>query len=141
MSVGDRLGDHELSDDAYTELENSGSTAGYFLRARSYAPDLNGEDIEVDAPSDLVRARRAADFLAERFDQIQHDERCLWLLLENRWISELQRRPLRGQRQPLPVDDVHRQFLNIVRALNLAAGQSARYGTRYLEAVAYLVDW
>ena len=135
MSVGDALGDQELSDDAYTELEEAGSTAGYFLRARRYAPDLNSEDIEVTAPNDLSRARKAADFLAERFDQIQHDERCLWLLLENRWITDMQRRPLRGQRQPLPVDDGRRQFLNIVRALNLAAGQSARYGTRYLEAV------
>ena len=135
MSVGDALGDHDISDDAYMELEESGSTAGYFLRARRYAPDLNTEDVEVTAPTDLRRAQRAADFLAERFDRIQQDERCLWLLLENRWITEMQRRPLRGQRQPLPDDDVRRQLLNIVRALNLAAGQSARYGTRYLEAV------
>ena len=135
MSVGDALGDHSLTDDAYAELESSGSTAGYFLRARQYAPDLNKEDVEVSAPEDLMKARKAADFLADRFDKIQQDERCLWLLLENRWIVEMHRRPLRGERQPLPYGDAQRKFLNIASALNLAAGHSARYGTRYLEAV------
>ncbi len=135
MSVGDTLGNHAMSDDAYAELEKSGSTAGYFLRARNYAPDLGKENIEVTAPSDLAKAKEAADFLDERFDKIQHDERCLWLLLENRWIAEMKRRPLRGERQPLPVGDARHQFLEIARALNEAAGESARYGTRYLEAV------
>ena len=135
MSVGDALGDHALTDDAYAKLENSGSTAGYFLRARHYAPDLNKEDVEVTATTDLRKAKMAADFLSERFDKIQQDERCLWLLLENRWITEMRRRPLRGERQPLPVGDVQRQLLNIVRALNQAAGAASRYGTRYLEAV------
>ena len=135
MSVGGALSDHALTDDAYIELENAGSTAGYFLRARQYAPDLNKEDVEVTTPADLEKAKIAADFLSEHFDKIQQDERCLWLLLENRWITKMLRRPLRGERQPLPVGDVRRQLLNIVRALNLAAGESSRYGTRYLEAV------
>ena len=135
MRVGETLGNHTLSDDAYAKLEATGSTAGYFLRARGYAPDLDKDDIEVTLPTDLARAKIAADFLAERLEQIQRDERCLWLLLENRWITEMRRRPLRGERQPLPVGDVRRQFLDIVHALNQAAGQSSRYGTRYLEAV------
>ena len=135
MAVGSALNDHELTEDAYRKLEKSGSTAGYFLRARRLSPDLNKEDVVVTAPSDLRKAETAANFLAERIDKIQQDERCLWLLLENRWISEMHRRPLRGLRQPLPVDEGRRRFLSIVRALNQAAGQSARYGTRYLEAV------
>ena len=135
MSVGGALGDHGLTEDAFIKLEEAGSTAGFFLRARQYAPDLNKEDIEVTRPADLQKAKMAADFLSERFDKIQRDERCLWLLLENLWISEMRRRPLRGERQPLPVGDKQRQLLGIVRELNIAAGQSARYGTRYLEAV------
>ena len=135
MSVGDALGDQALTDDAYVNLERAGSTAGYFLRARQYAPNLNKEEIEVTIPADLERAKRAADFLDARLDKIQQDERCLWLLLENRWITEMGRRPLRGERQPLPVGDARHQFLDIVRALNRAAGESSRYGTRYLEAV------
>ena len=135
MTVGNALQDHTLTDNAYLELENSGSTAGYFLRARQLGPELNHDDEEVTDSDELKRAKRAADFLAERLDKIENDERCLWLLLENRWLSELRRRPLRGERQPLPMGDTRRRFLNIVRALNVAAGESARYGTRYLEAV------
>ena len=135
MSVGLTLGDHKLTGDAYTELEKAGSTAGYFLRAREYAPDLARDDVEITRPADLAKAKRAADFLTAHLDKIQQDERCLSLLLESRWISEMQRRPLHGERQPLPVGDVRRQILGIVRALNEAAGESSRYGTRYLEAV------
>ena len=135
MSVGDALNDHELSDAAYNELEKSGSTAGYFLRARQYAPDLAKEDIQVKDPSDVRKAKRAAEFLTERFEKIQQDERCLWLLLENKWITVMGRRPLRGERQPLPSGDDRAQLLTIVRTLNSAAGQSSRYGTRCLEAV------
>lgn len=135
MRVGRILGDHTMTEEAYVALEADGSTAGYFLRARNYAPELNKDDVEVTKLADLEKARRSADFLTMRLDKIQQDERCLWLLLENLWIAEMHRRPLRGVRQPLPVGDIRRQFLDIVRALNHAAGESSRYGTRYLEAV------
>lgn len=136
MRVGYAFGNHALSDDAYAQLEKSGSTAGYFLRARNYAPDLEKGSVEISAPSDLAKAKKVADFLEARFDKIQNDERCLWLLLENRWIAEMKRRPLWDERQPLPAtEDARRQFLEIARTLNAAAGESARYGTRYLEAV------
>ena len=136
MRVGFSLGNHALSEDAYAKLEKSGSTAGYFLRARNYAPDLEKEIVEISSPSDLAKAKKSADFLEARFDKIQNDERCLWLLFENRWIAEMKRRPLRGAREPLPAtEDARRQFLEIARTLNVAAGESARYGTRYLEAV------
>ena len=135
MSVGQTLADHELTDDAYAQLEAANSTAGYFLRARELAPDLNDYEIEIDSISALKKAKVAADFLAERLDRILLDERCLSLLLECRWIHEMHRRPLRGERQPLPVGDTRQQILEIVRALNFAAGESSRYGTRYLESV------
>ena len=135
MTVGAALKDHALTDDAYRELAKSGSTAGYFLRARQYAPELDNDAVEVARASDIDKAKRAAEFLDAHMGEIQHDQRCLWLLLENRWISELRRRPLRGERQPLPYGDARRRFLNIVRTLNEAAADSARYGTRYLEAV------
>lgn len=135
MQVGNTLGDRTLTEEAYDTLEAAGSTAGYFLRARKYAPELNKDDVEVTTCGDLEKARRAAKFLTVHLDNIRQDERCLWLLLENLWIAEMRRRPLRGERQPLPVGDVRRKFLDIVRSLNHAAGESSRYGTRYLEAV------
>ena len=136
MQVGQRLQDLSLTEDAYAALERSGSTAGYFLRARELAPDLDPDIIKFSLPEDIAQAKCAADFLSARFDKIEHDERCLWLLLECRWIAEIGRRPLRGQRQPLPVaDDTRRDLLKTVRALNQASGDASRHVTRYLEAV------
>ena len=66
MSVGAALRDHVLADDAYDELEAIGSTAGYFLRAREYAPILDSDTIEITQPDDIVKAQKAADFLTER---------------------------------------------------------------------------
>ena len=133
--VGATLRNHKLSDEAYLNLEESGSTAGYFIRAREYAPYLNADKVEVDDMADVEKARYVTDYLNTHFDKIEHDERCLWLLLENQWIAEMQRRPLRGERQPLPTGDARRRILMTVQALNRAAGVSARFGTRYLEAV------
>lgn len=136
MIIGQTLGNEKLTDEAYSELESRGSTAGYYLRAREYAPPLEPETIEVSGEEDLRRARRASDFLSEHFRRIENDSRCLFLLLECRWISEMGRRPLRGERQPLPSDErVIRELLDIVRALNNSSGESSRYSTRYLEAV------
>ena len=135
MSVGAALRDFALGDEAYDELEATGSTAGFYLRAREYAPVLDSDAVEITSSEDLNKAQHAADFLTGRLDKIQQDERCLSLLLECRWISEMRRRPLRGERQPLPTGEVRRHLLDIVRYLNRAAGESSKYGTRYLEAV------
>ena len=136
MIIGITLENEELTDEAYAELEERGSTAGYYLRAREYAPTLEPETIEVSGEEDLVRAKRASDFLSAHFQRIERDPRCLFLLLECRWISEMGRRPLRGERQPLPSQKgAIRELLDIVRALNNASGESSRYSTRYLEAV------
>ena len=136
MKVGATIGNEELTQEAYSQLEDRGLTAGYYLRAREYAPTLEPETIEVSGEEDLRRAKRASDFLSAHFQRIENDSRCLFLLLECRWISEMGRRPLRGERQPLPSEErVIRELLDIVRALNNASGESSRYSTRYLEAV------
>ena len=136
MKVGQAIRDYSLTDDAYDELEQSGSTAGYYLRARFWGPDFEDEGTEVTSPEELERAKRAADFLDDRMEKIEGDARCLSLLLECKWIAEMRRRPLRGRRQPLPASERgRREFLSIVQNLNRASGEAARYGTRYLEGV------
>lgn len=136
MVVGRRLQDLRLTDDAYIALEASGSTAGYFLQARDIGPQLRRDAPEISAHNDLTAAKVAAEFLEKHISKIEHDERCLSLLLEYRWIAYLGRRPLLGERQPLPSDrEAKRQLFDIVHALNRASGDAARHGTRYLEGV------
>ena len=136
MRVATTIQDVGLNEDAFKALEQSGSTAGLYLRARSYFPELNDNTNEVFAPALVANAKGAGEFLASHWDRVESDARCLSLLLECRWIVETRRRPLHGERQPLPPDPAsRRELLRIVRALNRAYGESARYATRYLEAV------
>ena len=136
LKVGAALKDYVLAEESYRALESSGSTAGYFLRAREMGPELVAGGGGTLAQEDVQRAREAAVFLTERMDRIDGDERCLALLLEFRWIAALERRVLRGSRQPLPASGtVRRECLATVRKLNEAAGEAGRYVMRYLEAV------
>ena len=136
MRVGATIQDVELHEDAFRELDRIGSTAGIYLRARSFFPELSEHTTEVFTHEHRTNAKRAVDFLASYRDRIENDARCLSLLLECMWVSEMGRRPLHGERQPLPADDrARREALRTVRALNSANGESARYTTRYLEAV------
>ena len=136
MNVGKNLHNPRLTEHAYAELEADGSTAGYFLRARAFIGDVDRSAAAIDDPQITGGARRAAEFLGDRFDRIAGDPRCLRLFLEARWIVEVGRWPLRGERQPLPLGDgVRSDLLDIVRALNQAAGGAAGHVPRYLEAV------
>lgn len=135
MQLGKVLDDSTLSETAYQELMESGSTAGFFLRAREFLPALNGDNLVYDKIQ-ISQAREGAEFLRGHFDAIKHDERCMYLLLECCWIAEMGRRPLRGERQPLPASDAARQnMLSIVRDLNYAADGMGSHSGRYLEAV------
>ena len=135
QDVGAILGDQQLSEDAYARLEQKGSTAGYFLRARKFAPHLERDAVKITRREDLEGAQRGAKYLADRFDKIISDVRCLSLMLSCTWISKTGQQLLRGERQALPVGDECRQILNIVQALNEASSPFPQYRTRYLEAV------
>ena len=135
MQLGRELDDSTLSEVAYQELLESGSTAGFFLRAREFLPPLSRDNLVYDEIQSS-QARKGAKFLRNHFDAIKHDERCMYLLLEYCWIAEMGRRPLRGERQPLPASNAARQdMLAIVRDLNDAADGMGSYSARYLEAV------
>ena len=136
MRLGGVLGNEELTEDAYLRLEEIGSTAGYYLRAKAIAPVLSRDTIEITTPTDVLKAEQAATFLQSRLSRIKDDERCLSLLFECSWIVSMRRRAFRGRRQPLPADaTTRRDLLSILSLLNRSAGDSARHVTRYLEAV------
>ena len=136
MKVGSVLKDHVLTEDAYDKLEAGGYTAGYFLRARELAPELRKEPPDDFGADECARAAQAAQFLKSRFSRIENDERCLLLLLECQWVAKMARRPLRGERQPLPVDStIRHEFHQTIQTLNQVTGDATRHVTTYLEAV------
>ena len=136
MRLGPVLADTHLTEEAFRTLAAMGSTAGYFLKARMIAPPFERKLVEFNTSDQVSRAQRAADFLQSNLDKIDGDERCLSLLFECRWIAVMRCRAFRGRRQPLPAAaETRREFLGLLRALNISAGESARHVTRYLEAV------
>ena len=136
MKLGGVLRNEVLTEDAFRKLDEIGSTAGYFLRARTVAPVLTRDVVDFASAEDVLKAERAATFLHSWLEKIKDDERCLSLLFECHWIAAMGRRPFRGKRQPLPEGGTtRRELLGILRALNRSAGDSARHVTRYLEAV------
>ena len=136
MIVGTVLGDYDLTDRAFSELRDSGSTAGYFLRARDLISHFSRDAVVLDTSEDVTAATRAAEFLSSHFDKIKDDQRCLRLLLACRWIVATGRWPFRGERQPVPFDPTKcRDLLAIVRALNAASGPAAQHLHRYLDAM------
>ncbi len=138
IKVGQAAQNKELTQEGFTKLEEIGSTAGYYLVARRLAPQSYREPIEngMFDEEECHRAREATDFLFSHFDRISQDVRCLALLLDCRWISEMHRYPLRGERQPIPSDSSSRKEIrNVVNSLNVASGDAPRCETKYLEAV------
>ena len=128
------LDDQKLSDAAFADLIERDSAAGCYLRARKLAPAWDGHE-EAFSNADREQARCAAEFLDEYMSLVAQDQRCLSLLLECRWISEVGRRPFVGQRQPLPANTPARDLLlDVVNKLNEASGENPRNVTRYLAA-------
>jgi hypothetical protein len=135
-SLGDLLRLPNLSEEAFAALDAEGSTAGYYLRARSIGPVIGHAAQDEVRPEDRKSAAEAAKFLRRNWQKIQADERCLRLLLQYEWIMATGRQLLRGERMPLPTDgEARRELLSLVRAVNTAAGVGSDNALRYLEAV------
>lgn len=133
--VGAVLGDAPLAEEAFAALAAAGSAAGYYLRARAFAPK-RPETGEVVTPEAQKAARRAVKYLQSVYDKIAADFRCLTLLLWCEWVSTTGRWLFRGQRQPLPFRAEDRlRIRNILLDLLVSAPNEVQARYRYLDAV------
>lgn len=101
LGLGEVLGDAPLSEAAFTQLAHLGSSAGFYLRARSVAPTRPDDGEKADHAQQRAAAA-ARDYLRKHYDRIQSDPRSLILLLGCEWIVDTGRWLFRGTRQPLP---------------------------------------
>jgi hypothetical protein len=135
FSLGEKLRLPALSEAAFLALEREGSTAGYYLRARSLGPLLDQDQSPEMAESDMSRATAASAFLRRYWTRIENDERCLRYLLECEWIAATGQRLLRGERAALPYSDAtRRELLRLVKSLK-ASSENSDNNLSYLEAV------
>jgi len=112
LAAGSAMGDVSVSDDAFRRLDESGSTAGYFMRARSLAADTKAQ--AEPTAGDILQARNCISYLREHYDKISHDERCLRLLLDMEWAVRTRKWLMRGLRQPFPNDKDIRKVVNTI---------------------------
>ncbi|SMC50951.1 hypothetical protein SAMN02746065_103117 [Desulfocicer vacuolatum DSM 3385] len=136
LKLGELLKIPNLSDEAFAELDNIGSTAGFFLRARSYGPEVGYNASDDITDNDIEKAKAAVSFLIKNWEKINSDLRCLRYLLQCKWIATTKHYLFRGERQSLPFDnETRRSILEIVQALIATTGDNCDYAFKYLEAV------
>jgi hypothetical protein len=134
-SCASAINDTELAVDAYQALAVSGSTAGYYLQARSMAPDKPESEGELSS-REIAKAAKAASYLWSHYDQVAGDTRCLQLLLSCEWLISTRRWLFLGNRQPLPWNTEHRQKIRRILAdLNSSSPNEIQSRYRYLDAV------
>jgi hypothetical protein len=133
--LGEKLRIPEISEAAFLELEKQGSSAGYYLRARTLGPVLDQKQLMEVGETDIIRASAASNFLRRYWARIENDERCLRYLLECEWIASVRQRLLRGERAALPYPELtRRELLRLVKFIK-AANENSDNNLSYLEAV------
>ncbi|MCK8503577.1 hypothetical protein [Myxococcus fulvus] len=124
--VGQSLGSEDLTEESLRRLDEMGSTAGHYLRARMLAGDTRSE-----GPLTSERQQgleKALEYLASVGDQVLDDGRCQYLKLRVWWLLHTGRPLFVGERQPIPFDTRLR-----MTCLEMAHGLMA-LGTIYQEA-------
>ena len=123
-----------ISDDAFARLDQSGSAAGYFIRARNLAPDMKAQN--EPSAEDMASAQCCVSYLREHYDKISQDERCLKLLLDMEWVTRTKKWMMRGLRQPFPNSVEIRKVVHTIVSGIAALGEdklATKY--RYLRAL------
>lgn len=134
MDAGSAMGDEALSDHAFARLDQVGSTAGYFIRARHLAPDIMPQT-EPKA-EEIAKGGACVTYLRRHYHKISHDERCLRLLLDMEWAVRTRTWFMRGLRQPFPASVEFREMVQgIVDDMASLGEDKLATKYRYLRAV------
>ena len=134
MELGRVFGSIQLSEDAFRELEESGSCAGYYLKARDMVADIDLQQ-PLSAPAREACAR-AATYLEKYRPRMTSEGRCLHLLFRLWWMSIHDRPLFYGERQTIGFSiDEWRYCMGLIEEL-LAIGESYRsLSLQYIHAL------
>lgn len=136
FKLGTLLNLPDLSDEAFKGLEKIGSVAGYFLRARSFGPEVGYNSSKELTSEEIAKAEKVVNYFMNYWQKINVDPRCLRYLLQCKWIATTHRYFLKDERAPLPFEDEQRRIiLQILQALITTLGETCDFALRYLEAV------
>lgn len=124
MVIGQLLGRKDLSEEAFQNLLEQGSKAGYCLKALQIVGNLPTEDML----SEIQRNRfcEAANYLEENREEIDSDGRCLNLLLHLWWRAKTGKRIFHGERQTVPFTQSDWQYCREIILELMAASELYR---------------
>ncbi|MYB38601.1 MAG: hypothetical protein F4Y26_14710 [Gammaproteobacteria bacterium] len=135
LRAANALGSTDLGEDAFRALDEAGSTAGYYFRARQIAPERPEMRSRL-SESDLRRAENAAGYLLQHRDRVADDPRCTRLLLNCFWAWKTGNWLFDGLNQPLPsIEEDRIRALEILLDLAHASRDEFQPRLRYLRAV------
>ncbi|MEG3956107.1 P-loop NTPase [Microcoleus sp. herbarium2] len=97
LEIGDLVGSHELSEEAFQALLAMGSSAGYYLRAYAIVKNILFKSSLTD--DNIQACERAVDYLKEHWEKINQDSRSLYLLLKVWWLSKAKENFFTGERK------------------------------------------
>lgn len=135
LFAADMLEDQALSDEAFSSLEQSGSSLGYYLRAKAIAP-MRPDSIEDVTDGDIRKATDVAKYLESAKKKVALDARAIQLLISMEWLCATHQWIFRGFRQPLPYEQKTRERIkSLIFELQAAEGNNLPPQMRYLAAV------
>lgn len=117
MTIMNIIGKEEFSDDAFKLLDDSGSSAGYYLKAVKMAGDISKKNIEYNFDG----IQKAIDFLRSNLLRVSNDGRCLSLLMRLFWLSKVKKPIFYSERETIPFESEDWSYLlkiiNIIQSL------------------------
>lgn len=130
------LGDTELADQSFIELEDVAPATATFLTAKNVEKNIYAKKFPYNE-TDRKLAADAANYIFDRLNlDFPSDQRCQRLLLRLRWIQATGEPLMFNERGRTPI---HRKQISelrtIVNNLNQQLGVDARNRERFLEAV------
>ena len=133
--IGKLQGDEGISESAFQSLKESGSAAGYYLRALEIVEPPTVADIGHESAE--KRHDEAWRYLEQHRLDIENDPRCLNLLFDYWWLSKTGQRPFESERVPLAFQE--HDWLYCLQLINTLKGlESLNRGPAlsFLQAIA-----
>jgi hypothetical protein len=119
--VGRLLNKEDFTDAAFDTLLTRGSGAGFYLRAFDIIRDVPfSKELTIEQRE---LSSQGADYLESHWEHIEHDGRCLYLLLRLWWAKQTGRPIFYGERQSLPFDQSQWTFLRKLLATLINTGE------------------
>ena len=134
MNVAHLLGDKELDESAFQNLEALGSAAGFFIRAKQMAEPSGG--LRKDFTPSRRLYRTAWEYLESHRDRIGDDPRCLNLLFNYWWFAQTGHRLFDDERVVIPFQETDWSYALKLSEEIRTLGSHRDLALSFLEAVA-----